>query len=81
MMQYKLTIIMCVLTAFLLGIIASPAKAAFVDDKIAELLKEGDGLIREGKYEDALKKYQEASDMNEEKADPHLQNRGSLLFS
>ena len=70
-MQYKLAIIISILTAFLLGIIASPARAAFVDDKIAELLKEGDSLIRDGKYDEALKKYQEASDMNEEKADPH----------
>jgi len=66
------TIILCILITFLLVVInAGPARCAFVDEKIEQLVKEGDTLIGEKKYQDALKKYQEASEMNPEKAIPH----------
>lgn len=75
------TIIFCFL-AILLFCIANTgyARCAFVDDKIEQLVKEGDSLINEGKYEEALEKYREASEMNADKAVPHYKMGVAYYF-
>ncbi len=56
------------------------ARCAFVDDKIEQLVKEGDSLIGDGKYEEALEKYREASEMNTEKAIPQYKMGVAYYF-
>ena len=74
-------IIFCFL-AVLLFCIANTgyARSAFVDDKIEQLVKEGDSLIGDARYEEALEKYREASEMNEEKAVPHYKMGVAYYF-
>lgn len=74
-------IIFCFLAVFLFCFANTGlARCAFVDDKIEQLVKEGDSLIGDAKYEEALEKYREASDMNTEKAVPHYKMGVAYYF-
>lgn len=74
-------IIFCLLAAFLFCIANTGyAYCGYVDDKIEQLVNEGDSLIGKAKYEEALKKYREASEMNPEKAVPHYKTGVAYYF-
>ncbi|MCE1247955.1 MAG: tetratricopeptide repeat protein [Firmicutes bacterium] len=73
-------VFLTVLLSVLLFSFNSSAFAAFVDDKINELVTKGDALVLEKKYSEALEEYKKASEMNREKAVPHYKMGVAYYF-
>jgi len=72
-MKKSTRVILFCISILLLLIISSGTRGycAFVDEKINQLVNEGDKLIKGKEYKEALLKYQEAVKLNDENPIPH----------